>query len=325
MREALRRDRKSSAAGAKSALVPSAAEGLWRGMDCGAGGRVQGKGYEGGGRPRARCASGCERPGEKRTHVARCASRRAHRAPPSRRVALLGALVTVLVGCSRGEVVQELSRKPLEGKDHPPKQATATVEAQMESHAKRTREIYVAAVAADLQVLRRAARQLAAEEWTPALRAEWRAPYAEMRKLAGAVAESTTGPQALERFGQLGQSCANCHQATQVPEPVEAPPRPGAEQPMRLHQWAIERLWTGLTTPSDEDWKLGARAMREAELVRSDSEDIEVLARRVHSLAERAEAAEAAQRPERISEVLRTCAECHEYLEVKPPLSATFP
>lgn len=91
---------------------------------------------------------------------------------------------------------------------------------------------------------------------------------------------------------------------------------------MQRHQWAAERMWQALITPSEEAWIKGTEAMADAPLApeqlapeRSTPAEIKSLSRRVHSLAEDARGSRDINVwVARYGEMLTTCAECHRAL-----------
>jgi hypothetical protein len=86
---------------------------------------------------------------------------------------------------------------------------------------------------------------------------------------------------------------------------------------MFRHAWAVERLWEGLTAPSDNAWQAGAAALVHAPSVAPQTRPslppaiIETLSL-VRRLGEKASNAENSTARERVyGELLVTCAQCH--------------
>src|SRR5690606_8853311 len=110
---------------------------------------------------------------------------------------------------------------------------------------------------------------LAEHELGDNLKEEWRSHAEAMKQAAKTLRDAATLDAAARGMGELGQACAECHQALGRPKlGVGAPPEEGSgTQPHMLrHQWAADRLWEGLMAPIDELWLAGSEAMADAPL-----------------------------------------------------------
>ena len=193
----------------------------------------------------------------------------------------------------------------------------------MRGHFAESEAMRRAIVAGDLGGLHDAARSLASDEWTPNLRADWRPHIAAVRAAAQSAHTALSLEEGAAALGQLGQTCATCHQSTGGPRiPSPSPSLDVArDRGMAAHDSATGKLWAGLVAPSDATWIEGSRQMLAAPELDSDVADISALSRRVRDLARRGEVAEAPSRARLFGEVLLTCASCHQRVGVGTPRS----
>ena len=200
---------------------------------------------------------------------------------------------------------------------------TPTAKAYMRGHFAESEAMRRAIVAGDLRGLHDAARSLAGDEWTPNLRADWRPHVSAVRAAAQSAHTALSLEEGAAALGQLGQSCATCHQSTGGPRIPSPSAWLGVERDrgMVAHDTAMGKLWAGLVAPSDALWLEGSRQMLAAPELDSDVADISALSRRVRDLARRGEVAEPPSRARLFSEVMLTCASCHQRVGVSTPRS----
>lgn len=160
--------------------------------------------------------------------------------------------------------------------------------------------------------------------------------YADsMRLAARAVAGTPDLADAAMATSRMAATCGSCHVATSRGPRYTAGTAPAAGGPddvaqrMTLHQWALGKMWDGLTGPSDAAWNQGAAALTGAPwysqhiMRRSVPAAIaDSLAFRVQSLSLAAAAAAADARARVFGELLGTCAGCHERYRVRLPQPA---
>lgn len=124
-------------------------------------------------------------------------------------------------------------------------------------------EVRDALVAGRLEKARPPARALA-EHRPEAMPAEWLPFILHMREAAHVVAEAESLERAASGTGALARSCGACHDALDAQiQWIETSPPPAAEDAaakMRKHRWAADRLWEGVTLPSEEAWLRGVEA-----------------------------------------------------------------
>ncbi len=107
---------------------------------------------------------------------------------------------------------------------------------------------------------------------------------------------------------------------------IGEPPAQGSGNPphMQRHQWAIDMMWQGLITPSDEAWVKGAEVMAEAPLSPAEISLKQTVTKAIAKLADDAHAAAGAARTvakegrgQAFGELLLSCSTCHRALEKK--------
>jgi cytochrome c553 len=141
-----------------------------------------------------------------------------------------------------------------------------------------------------------------------------------MRTAATAVVNATDVPAAAAGAASLVGTCGDCHAASNVtptlPPPVILASSDGTKGHMAEHQQAVDQLYRGIVANSDEDWKKGAEALKDAPLGGKDlpqvSKDAVAAEASVHAVAARA--ATAADRGAKVSaygEIIGACASCH--------------
>lgn len=123
-------------------------------------------------------------------------------------------------------------------------------------------------------------------------------------------------------LGRMGVTCGSCHTAlgANVTFPLEEPP-PSSANPasqMLRHAWAMDRLWEGLSAPSDALWNAGAGALTSLPVDFGSNDQAHRLAARVHELSDNAKAATVARnRADIYGDLLETCALCHGALRMR--------
>lgn len=92
----------------------------------------------------------------------------------------------------------------------------------------------------------------------------WRPFVERMKQAAQRIQDGTSPAQSAAATADLGVSCGLCHKQHGGPAASkEPPPEAGTTvaSRMRRHVWATERLWEGLSVPSDEAWKAGVKEL----------------------------------------------------------------
>jgi mono/diheme cytochrome c family protein len=152
----------------------------------------------------------------------------------------------------------------------------------------------------------------------------WRPMDEAVREAARKMAQARDLPSAADRVAEVATSCAACHIATgggPVASDPELPSQAWVEgQNMPLHRWALDWMWLGLVSDSDEAWLRGARelddkplALRFEGAATPAAQRAKQLEQQVYALAVRALDTEgAAARAALMGDLLATCASCHQ-------------
>lgn len=125
-------------------------------------------------------------------------------------------------------------------------------------------------------------------------------------------------------LAKVGETCGACHgMSARGPSyaDINQPVDPSGVLPhMRRHAWVTERLWEGISGPSEQRWQAGLTALlsrplppegfqgREEDLL-SPAAELAPWLRRIGLVALRT--SDPGQRSELYADLLATCAECH--------------
>jgi hypothetical protein len=224
----------------------------------------------------------------------------------------------------------------LVGCDHPDMPAT-TMESQRDDLAARiqaadqrmharyaaARQLEQAVARSDLESAHANARAIVALDEPDLLRI-WQPYVIGVRSAARQIELAGDSSVAALRLGELGQRCAECHEATHAPIQMQDDPRP-VDDPhasrMLGHQWAALRMWEGLIAPSQARWNEGALALTTvplnlvAEAVTPTHEDDVDDVAKIRSYARLAPAATTdARKAQLFGALLESCAHCHAVL-----------
>jgi cytochrome c556 len=209
-----------------------------------------------------------------------------------------------------------------------PELKTPTVPAHMADHFTRGASMRDAVIAGDLVALRKDAQWMAEHELSATLAQSWQPHVDRVQACAKKALDARSISVAALAVAETAGSCGSCHAALGGPKleigkpPAEAS---GAKAHMARHQWAAERMWDALSTPSEEAWIAATEAMADAPLVpkavsgeRSVDDKVEKLASEVHAIAERARMDRDMRKWEKAyANLLATCAQCHQAVGVK--------
>jgi hypothetical protein len=151
----------------------------------------------------------------------------------------------------------------------------------------------------------------------------WMKGIAQLQTAARLTADAKTLEAAARGVAAMGRVCGECHRAQGGPDiqrykqETRTPKSDSFEARMFRHAWAVERLWEGLTTPSDDAWAAGAAALAHAPSSAPKADPplpaavVKTLTL-VRGLGTKATAAESLEQKEKVyGELLVTCAECH--------------
>lgn len=249
-------------------------------------------------------------------------------------VVMWSAAVAVLAGCkttgsadnrstAREENPPVLTSARAPSTPPSPVVPSAAVKAQMRGHDAHAAALRDAVARADLAVAKREATALADVPIDRGDAPAWNARLDAMKIAAGNLAAAGDLTGASRELAVLARTCGDCHGSlgggpkANVTEPPES--APGVDPRMDRHRWAVDRLWEGLTVPSEHAWKMGARVLMDAPLQpelltpgQSPVPEIGSLATSVHDLGRRARVTEAAvDRGAIYGDLMTTCSACH--------------
>ncbi|HVZ33028.1 MAG TPA: hypothetical protein VG963_11415 [Polyangiaceae bacterium] len=199
-------------------------------------------------------------------------------------------------------------------------QQTQTTLAFMHGHYDDSVRMRQAIIAGQLETFQRVAARVADDDWTPRLRSGYVPFVTSMREVAGRGKNAASLTSAASLLGQLGNTCAACHEKFGGPSSPIAPTPLQAEADATMvdHAMATDFLWEGLIRPSDSSWSMGAKALVEASTLSSDVAEVAAAGDHLRNLAYQAVVAEPPQRGALLGNILVTCSACHERLGLEP-------
>ncbi|MCO4744739.1 MAG: hypothetical protein KC912_08120 [Proteobacteria bacterium] len=147
---------------------------------------------------------------------------------------------------------------------------------------------------------------------------EWQPRLKELRYHGETLSQTSDRAEAAKAIAEMARTCGVCH-TENGPGPsfnFEPPPldESSVEGRMGRHQWAAERMWEGLVTPSPTLYQTGARALTGAPMWSAEPlpETVAALEIRVTAIGQKALAAENdTQRVAAYGDLLGLCADCH--------------
>jgi mono/diheme cytochrome c family protein len=197
------------------------------------------------------------------------------------------------------------------------------VREHMQGHFDEAMTVHAAVIDGDLESAKEAASWIVEHERVDAP-SGWDPHIASMRDVAQEVVDAESVGAAAHAASQLTRTCGGCHTALAPEATFTASPAPPDDPQivphMLRHNWAIERMWEGLTMSSVEAWNLGAQELSgtpvslDAMTVEAGEEQaVSALAQRVHQLgAQAANEVAWGGRTDVYGQLLATCAACHQ-------------
>jgi hypothetical protein len=233
---------------------------------------------------------------------------------------IIGVLAAGVLACQdRGETGEEAAaEETMLAADH------------MQEHFTQAVAFRDAVIGGDLAAAQEPATWMAEHQMAGGVPEGWAPFVAEMQTAAAGAVEATELEATAAAAGAMAAQCGACHQSqgAMIDVSIGEPPaaEPGTMAHMARHQWAMERLWDGLVTPSDEAWAAGCEVLADAPLAASSfaddprlREELGAEAARVHALgAQGAEAADLSARGQLYGQLLATCAPCHSRVQQTP-------
>jgi mono/diheme cytochrome c family protein len=183
-----------------------------------------------------------------------------------------------------------------------------------------------AVINGNLKAMRDPLMELARYEYASVVPGGWLPRVAQMQQAARVTAQARTLDLAATGVATMARVCGECHAEHDGGPRFATGFRTGKQAEhdtlaarMYRHMWAADRMWEGLTGPSDEAWRAGAEALAKAPLERpeaepplpdgfanalSDLRDLGVAATEADTIAQRADV---------YGMFLASCADCHAY------------
>jgi cytochrome c553 len=148
----------------------------------------------------------------------------------------------------------------------------------------------------------------------------WRIFVERMQQDARRIIDSTSQAQTAAATADLGVSCGLCHQQHGGPKVSSQPPpltEASLEGRMKRHAWACDRLWEGLTVPSNDAWLTGANALVSSpfpdDVLKRGGVHVRSAANDFGKIAVRAPTTKTVdERAALYAELLVTCGSCHQ-------------
>ncbi len=188
---------------------------------------------------------------------------------------------------------------------------------EMYTHFNQVAEVHAAVIRGDMEAVRATASWFAEQQEMGDLPEGSEAYVEEMRRLARQAAQADRLEQAASATGRLGDTCGSCHTAFAVGPmfAVGSDPPVGEDRVSHMlrHRWATDRMWEGITGPSESAWLGGAKVLSSDFPLAGTEGKVHVLGERVHAIGFQAtQATDPSDRARLCGELLATCAPCHE-------------
>jgi hypothetical protein len=199
----------------------------------------------------------------------------------------------------------------------------AYVRALMNDHFIITKLARDAVIAGDIEAARGPVAALADYEYASELPAGWRPHLDRLQDAARQTVSAGDLTGAARGVATMAKVCGDCHLEESGKAELGASSEPitgrsdSLHERMGRHILALDRMWVGLTGPSDDAWRDGAKVLLHAPAKMRGtstelSADFQASLREVRALGRSAEAAKSGeQRAEVYGQLLATCAHCH--------------
>jgi hypothetical protein len=125
----------------------------------------------------------------------------------------------------------------------------------------------------NVEALRKPLRAFAAFKYPAEVPHSWAGSLDRLQRAAQETAEAGTLDLAASGVAAMARVCGDCHIETSGQAELGLSPGDKSthasdtlDKRMRRHMWALDRMWIGLTAPSDAAWNDGADALAHAPL-----------------------------------------------------------
>ena len=201
-------------------------------------------------------------------------------------------------------------------------EVSADVHSHMKAHFVHALRLRDAVLAGDLGTAKAEGHWLRSHD-QGAVPSSWEAHLAPFQEAARVAERAETVEVAAAAVGQIAEGCGGCHAALHARPALGSAPivrkAPSVKAHMAAHMAALDKLWSGLITPSDEEWKDGAallaklvvtqNVLRKAHVEPTGS--VKMLAETLQQLSRTAATTAPADRATAFSDLLTTCVGCH--------------
>ncbi len=148
----------------------------------------------------------------------------------------------------------------------------------------------------------------------------WRPYLANLNESTQLLSGAADLPSAARGVANAALACAECHGASgggpSLANQDQVPPQawvPGQNMP--LHKWAVDWMWIGLLTNSDEAWLRGAKELDDQPIApkfEGAPKGLQELEQLVYVLAGKAlTTTDPTERAELFGNLIATCTQCH--------------
>lgn len=158
-----------------------------------------------------------------------------------------------------------------DGDDHGGADRDRMVALHMDTYFWMALEARDALIAGSLNLAKSRMHRLSEQEYRTLVPAGWLPDMQQMVNEAKRVADAQDLREAADAMAGVAVACGTCHgklHAGPLPNmtALSEPDKGSEDLPARMlrHQWAADKLWSGLTRPSDADWRAGAEALVDA-------------------------------------------------------------
>ena len=194
---------------------------------------------------------------------------------------------------------------------------------QMQDHFGKVELVQDAVIRGDMDSAREAARGIAEQKGNQGLPAKSDMQLEAMQKAAQRAADAKDIHMVANAVATMASTCGTCHRSSGVTPKMAAPVAPpeggGVAGHMLAHQQAVDYLYQGLITPSDDLWKKGAELLKASPMAKEDfpkdpqlTDEIKAFEVKTHLFANMAhKASDAKTRVGLYGELISSCAGCH--------------
>jgi len=178
-----------------------------------------------------------------------------------------------------------------------------------------------ALIQGDLEKVRSRLARIVKQELPASAPQSWGPYHTRLHEAARSASRISSLESAGSVMGDVAEACGACHAALGVGNIYYWPAPPDQDDKfktaMRTHQWAVERLWEGVTGPFEEAWPRGAEALAVIRLFEDDGDTVKgSLQAREDELRDMGRKAKATtglhERAVIYGRLLATCAGCHQ-------------